>query len=246
MFSKVRFVPLVCCLLLVTGASAQTITYDDQLSLPAPTISGETGLFTTITGETLRQGDWSFSIYYNNYDYLAAPAPELRPPSRRSYRDMDLEEDRISASIGVGLTDRWELVASIPYIMLENNAGDLAGYVNGFPYVGKFDENGVGNLHIGTKVGLLDPDAYASRVALSAFVDLPTGDDEGGIATGNTDWGLGLHWNYRLVSAAAQYKIVGDRDDDVAGLTIELPDEIRLDAGLNIPLSFWSTTNWIS
>lgn len=246
-----RFLPLLWVLLLIPGASfAQTITYEDQLNLPAPTISGETGLFTTITGETLRQGDWSFGIYWNNYDYLMAPAPELRPPSRRDYRDADIDDTRLSASIGVGLTDRWEIVASIPYIQHDTNAGDLAGYVNGYPYVGDISESGVGNLHLGTKVQLTDPATSSSRFALSAFLDLPTGDDDEGIATGGTDYGLGLHWNRRQFSFAGQYRVVGDRDaeedDFVTVGDFDMPNEIRLDAGLNIPLGWWATTNWVS
>jgi outer membrane protein OmpA-like peptidoglycan-associated protein len=240
--------PLLLILLAATGAFAQGITYDDQVNLAAPTISGETGLFTTITGETLRQGDWSFSVYLNDYDYLVGPAPELRPPSRRSYRDMDVEDVRLSASVGYGLTDRWEVVASIPYVMIDQNAGDLAGYMNGYPYVGKFDDNGIGNLHIGTKFGLLDPTTSSSRLALSLFVDVPTGDDDGGIATGNADYGLGLHWNRRIFSFAGQYKVTGDRDEDSSpGFgEFDVADEIHFDAGLNIPLGFWATTNWIN
>lgn len=244
-------------LVIVPGASAQMITYEDQLNLVAPTSSGETGLFTGLTGETLRQGDWSFSVYWNNFDYLAAPAPELRPLSRRSYRDMDLDEDRLSLSLGVGLTDRWEIAASLPYVMLEQNAGDLAGYVNGYPYSGRFDENGIGNLHLGTKFALLDPTVSASNLALSLFVDVPTGDDDSGISTGAPNYGVGLHWNRGILSFGGTYAITGDRDsdrDDFDGFPpnaslitdFDVSDEIRLDAGLNIPLTFWATTNWVS
>lgn len=249
------FLSLLLTALIVPGASAQTmITYEDQLNLVAPTASGETGLFTGLTGDTLRQGDWSFSIYWNNYDWLAAPAPELRPPSRRSYRDMDVEENRLSLSLGYGLTDRWEIAASIPYVMIESNAGDLAGYVNGYPYVGKFDESGLGNLHIGTKFALLDPATSAANLALSLFVDAPTGDDDTGIATGDPSYGVGLHWNRGVFSFGGTYAITGDRDgdDDLPRPgnprvgDFDVADEIRLDAGLNIPLSFWSTTNWVS
>src|SRR5688572_26093161 len=87
-------------LLLVPGAFGQAISYSDQVNFYAPTASGETGLFTGIVGDTLRQGDWSFSVYWNNYDYLLAPAPEFAlagtPASARSYRDMDVDEDTLS------------------------------------------------------------------------------------------------------------------------------------------------------
>ena len=35
-----------------------------------PTVTGETGLFTLLSGETLPQGGWSFGLYYNNWDRL--------------------------------------------------------------------------------------------------------------------------------------------------------------------------------
>jgi outer membrane protein OmpA-like peptidoglycan-associated protein len=244
---------LTCCLLVVPIVSAQVITYDDQFNLVAPSTTGETGLFTGLTGDTLRQGDWSFSIYWNNYDYLVAPPTDaMRIPSRRSFREMDVEENRLTVGFGYGLTDRWEFAISLPYVMLDQNAGDLSGFVNGFPYQGAFDENGIGNLHIGTKFALIDPNASDSRLALSLFVDAPTGDDDGGIATGDPDFGAGLHWSKRMFSFGGTYAIRGDRDGDEdledAGLSdgFDMPNEVRLDAGLNVPLRFWATTNWIS
>jgi outer membrane protein OmpA-like peptidoglycan-associated protein len=235
-------------LLLVPGVQAQLITYDDQLRLVSPTHTGETGLFTTLTADTLRQGDWSFSIYYNNWDYLAAPAPELRPPARRPYRDMDIDHHQLSVSVGYGLTDRWEFAASLPYVRLRQNAGDLAGYVRGWPYVGEFTESGLGNLHLATKFGFGDPLA-ASRLAASLFVDAPTGSDDGGISTGNADWGVGLHWTRGITSLSGRYKLTGDRGagDTPAGFpAFDIPNELLLDAGFNVPLRIWPTTNWIS
>ncbi|MGA7615719.1 MAG: hypothetical protein WBX15_11140, partial [Thermoanaerobaculia bacterium] len=238
-------------MLLVPGAFAQTITYEDQLHLLAPTDTGETGLFVGITGDTLQRADWSFSIYYDNFDYLLAPAPELAPPSRRSYRDMDVDENRITATVGYGLTDRWEVTAALPYKMIKNNAGDQAGYLNGYPQIGKFDVNGMGNLHLATKVQLLDPATHSSRVALSMFVDPETGDAGEGITNGNTNYGVGLHWNSGIWSLGGQYAIIGDRSasDMPAGFDtsdVSLPNEWRLNGGVNVPLGWWATTNWIS
>lgn len=234
--------------MLAPGAQAQMISYSDQVRLMAPTATGESGLFTGILGETMRQGDWSFSVYWNSYDYLTAPVPEeLRPITRRSYRDMDVDENRLSASVGYGLTDRWEIVASLPYIMIENNAGDLTGYVAGRPMVGQFDEGGIGNLHLGTKFGLLDPATTDSRLALSLFVDLATGDDD--VTSGNSDYGVGLHWNRGIWSFGGQYRVTGDRDAEntpFGRTSFDISDEVRLDAGLNIPLTFWPTTNWVN
>ncbi len=235
-------------LLIVPTAFGQMVSYDDQVNLYHPTATGELGLFNTVAGETLRQGDWSFSIYWNEYDWLAAPALDsMKIPSARSYRDMDLDESRYTVSLGYGLTDRWEIAASLPYVVLDQNAGDLAGFINGYPYQGKFDENGFGKLHIGTKFGLLPLDS-TSRLAASLFVDVPVGSSDTGISTSNPDYGIGLHWNKGMFVVGGQYKVVGDRDasDTPYGYDVSLPDEVALNAGLNVPLRFWETTNWIN
>jgi len=41
----------------------------------APTATGETGLFTILNGQTVPKGDWSFGLYYNNWDRLVAKVP---------------------------------------------------------------------------------------------------------------------------------------------------------------------------
>jgi len=239
---------LLCILLVSPGLLAQSVTYDEQLSLVAPSTSGETGLFTTITGDTLRQGDWSFGIYLNDYDLLAAPAREFAPLSGRPYQDMGYDDYQLSVSIGYGITDRWEVVASLPYHRLEQGGGDRAGFINGFLYdEGIFTDSGIGNLHLATKFGLLDP-AGSNKLALSAFFDAPTGSDDSGIATGNPNFGLGAHWSHGIAAVSGIYKIVGTRDADTTplGQDFDLPNEIHLDAGLNIPMRFFPTTNWIS
>ena len=73
----------------------------------APTATGETGLFTLIDGWTLPQGEWSFGFYYNNWDRLVAPIPG--GVARPFTDDWDYDWNRLSASVGYGITDRFEL-----------------------------------------------------------------------------------------------------------------------------------------
>ena len=245
-----RLTPIVMGLMLSAAAAmAQTITYEDQLHLVAPTISGETGLFTTVTGQTLAQGDWSFGIYLNDYDQSAGPAPEFALPSARRNRPFGYDLNRLSASIGYGLTDRWEFAASIPWDHIYNNGRDRAGFVNGYLYQGRFTDSGAGDLHLSTKIGLT-PVGATSNFAMSLFVDVPTGDDKGGISTGNANWGVGAHWNGGVGAFSATYKITGDRDANKTPLAwdrqFNTPDEFHLDGGVNLPIGFWRTTNWIS
>jgi len=242
--------PLLCFLLAAPILFGQgvTMTRDDQIGLVAPTGSGETGLFTTVTGDTLHRGDVDFGIYFQDFDLLAAPAPELAPPSNRSYHDMGYDLYRANISAGYGITDRWEISASLPFDRLQNHGGDRVGYINGWLYNGKFTDSGVGNLHLATKFGLL-PVGGPSKFALSIFTDLPTGDKDSGISTGNGNFGLGAHFTHGIGSLAGSYVIVGDRNgshSNIGDSKISLPNEFRLDGGLNVPLGWWRTTNWIN
>jgi outer membrane protein OmpA-like peptidoglycan-associated protein len=254
---KHRLILSLLCFLIVTPGILQAqevmlnLTREDQINLLAPSSSGQTGLFEIVTADTLRQGDWSFGVYFNDYDLLAGSAQEFAPPSARDYQDMSYDLYRLSASIGVGLTDRWEVSAMLPWDRIVSNGGDRVGFINGYFHQGDFTESGLGNVRLATKFGLLPRDA-ASRFAVSGFVDLPTGDSDSGIATGSMDLGLGAHWTRGIFSLAGTYVARGDRDADDTNFPggiaddVELPNELRLDAGFNVPIGFWRTTNWIS
>lgn len=244
---------LLCFLIAVPAVLAQdaavTMTREDQLSLLAPSSTGETGLFTAVTADTLRRGDMSFGIYYQDFDLLAGPAREYARPSARSYEDMAYDLYRLSASVGYGITDRWEVSAMVPFDRISGNGNDRAGFVNGYLYQGKFSDSGVGNVRLATKFGFMPYDA-PTRFALSGFVELPTGDNNSGIATGNSNFGVGAHWTHGIGTLAGTYVIKGDRDAEdnpiLDGGDVSTPNEFRVDGGLNVPLNMWRTTNWIS
>ena len=236
------------CFLLVVGLSlqAQSITRDDQIRFFAPTVSGSQGLFETVSADTLGRGQWSFGVYFNDYDLTAGEARDFALPSAREYEDMSYDLYRLSASVGVGITDRWEITAMLPWDRIVSNGGDRAGFINGHLYRGEFTDSGLGNIRLATKFGLTPVD-NPSRIALSAFVDLPTGDDDGGIATGGTDFGLGAHWTRGITSVSGAYVMRGDREaDGILADDVEVANEFRLDAGLNVPVGLFGTTNWIS
>jgi len=243
-------IPLLCFIVFgATVAVAQDVTREDQIRFFAPTHSGQTGLFDTVTADTLRQGNWSFGVYFNDWDLTAGEAREFAPDSAREYQDMSYDLYRLSASVGVGLTDRWEISAMLPWDRIVSNGDDRAGFINGFLHEGAFTETGLGAVRLATKFGLSPVDAD-TRFALSAFVDLPTGDDDTGIATGGTDFGIGGHLTRGIGTLSAKYVARGDRenDDDPLGTIgdVSIPNEFRLDAGLNVPLTRFGLTNWIS
>jgi OmpA-OmpF porin, OOP family len=235
--------------LLGQAGVSTTLTRDDQLLLAAPSVSGQTGLFETVTADTLRRGDVSFGVYWNDWDLLAGPARDFAPLSARGYHDMGYDKYQLSGSLGYGLSDRWEVSAMVPWVRLVQNGADRAGFVNGWLYQGRFTDSGLGDVRLATKFGLLPPGS-ATRFALSIFTDLPTGDDKSGISTGAGSFGVGAHWTHGIGTFSASYKIAGDRTGSRSnfpgGGSVQIPNEFRVDAGLNIPQGWWTGTNWIS
>jgi outer membrane protein OmpA-like peptidoglycan-associated protein len=234
------------------SGSSSTMSSMDLTKVAAPSTTGETGLFTTVTGNTLHRGDWSFGVYAQNWRLLAAPARGFVPVSAREYKDYGYDQSRVSASFGYGLTDRWEVSAMVPFDKIHGSGGDRAGFINGWLYQGKFSDSGVGNVHLATKLGILPPNG-PNNFAFSLFADLPTGDHDSGISSGSANWGAGLHWTHGIGSLAATYALVGKRSANdtnmpavIGANDVELPNEVRIDGGLNIPIHWWSNTNWIS
>jgi len=234
----------------MTATSLSSISTTDQAALVAPTASGETGLFTIITANTLRRGDWSFGVYYQNWDLEAARAP-FDIPSARSHKNMGYDLYRLSASAGYGLTDNWEISASVPFDRLTAHGGDRNGFINGYYYQGKFSDSGMGPLHLATKFAFGPPTA-SSRLAVSLFADLATGDKNSGISGGSTNFGAGLHYTTGEWTVGGSYSIVGDRSASnsnfptLAPDSVKLPNELNAGIGWNHPLHFWRTTNWIT
>ncbi|HKP73590.1 MAG TPA: hypothetical protein VJT82_11670, partial [Pyrinomonadaceae bacterium] len=86
-------------LVLCAAASAQTLRPEDDPRNIAPTVGtggpvgGPTGLFTIYDGQTLRKGEFTFSVAYSNYD---------RDPGNADITETPL-------SVQVGLSDHLEL-----------------------------------------------------------------------------------------------------------------------------------------
>jgi OmpA-OmpF porin, OOP family len=156
----------------------------------APTVTGETGLFTIMTGDTLPRGGWSFGLYYNNWDRVL------------DLDFLDVEEEsvdwnRLSASLGYGITDRWELSLAVPY---DDYDFDFRGF--------DADVSGLGNAILGTKFRLLGNAGDPTTLALNLFAELPTGDDD--VASDDAGFGAGLGWRVNKWAFDVKYRDPGD------------------------------------
>lgn len=205
---------LTCCalvLLLAVAASA-----DERAN--APTATGETGLFTLFTGDTLPQGQWSFGFYLNNWDRVFA------------FDDRgDADWTRASASFGYGITDSWEISVMAPY---DNYDLDFPPGV----LVGDDSTDGFGNVRVGSKWSLFDDGARS--FAINAFVEAPTGDEDA-LATDDPSYGAGIAYRARSWVFNLGYRLNGDLANGA-----ELSDEIL--AGLGYAGTVSEQFDWIT
>ncbi len=175
----------------------------------AASSTGETGYFSLLSGDTLPQGGWSFGLYGNNWDRLS----QKKLPAIRGGSDLlDWDWTRFSASLGYGITDRWELSLMVPYDDFRRTY-QLT------------DESGLGNVRIGTKFRLFGASGDSSRLALNLFVEprtssssmndipapatFPTDVQNIAVAGHDTGFGGGLDWNIGKWVLNAAYRDPG-------------------------------------
>lgn len=93
-FAKRALVLALALLMLCAAVSAQTLRNENDPRNTAPTVGtggppgGATGLFTVYDGQTLRRGEFTFSVAYSNYD---------RDPG-----NVDITETPLSFQVGLG------------------------------------------------------------------------------------------------------------------------------------------------
>ncbi len=181
-----------------------------------PTVTGETGLFTLLTGDTLPQGGVSFGLYYNNWDRLV---------DFGTGNEVSVDWNRLSASLGYGITDRWEVSVSVPYEDYEFDEDDFFqdGLSRNNFLLNDLDVSGLGNARIGTKFRLIGEQGADTTMALNLFVEAPTGDED---VSDDVGFGGGLGWRVRNWVFDVGYRDsggFGDDDDDFCGTIIPGP-----------------------
>jgi outer membrane protein OmpA-like peptidoglycan-associated protein len=179
-----------------------------------PTVTGETGLFTLLTGDTLPRGGVSFGLYYNNWDRLVDFGVG---------NEVSVDWNRLSASFGYGITDRWEVSVSLPYDDYMFDEDDLFedGVSRNDFLFDDADVSGLGNARLGTKFRLIGEQGADTTLALNLFAELPTGDED--VASDDVGFGGGLGWRVRNWVFDVGYRDpggFGDDDDDFCGTVI--------------------------
>jgi outer membrane protein OmpA-like peptidoglycan-associated protein len=201
-----------------------TIDIDDkewEVHPATPTYEGTTGLFRLPSAYTLPKGKFSFQLFRDNYD--------------RDPKDVDFSIHGLS--LGVGLTNRIELFGNFGFQnRIDTDALFQAGAPNDLPFVNQPWVTGTGDIKLGLKLNFLDDyRGDAVGLALRGYIKLPTADEDDGLGTGKSSFGADLSLSKALGDGAADihflagYKFNGDPD------TVDLGNEFRLGAGINIP-----------
>jgi len=184
----------------------------------APTATGETGLFTLSSGQNAPAGAWTFGLYVNNWDRV------IDLPGVSDKNDLNFDWTRLSASVGYGLTDNFELSVSVPY-------DDYNGHG---PNSADFDDSGLGNARVNAKWAFASSDDGGS--AVNFFATAPTGDDD--IASDEVGFGAAFAWNNPSWFFNAGYTDPGDNND------LDIPE--HFDIGLGYVIHVSDDFHWIN
>ena len=182
--------------LVVSGAAAQTTTSSSQPAEPpaetrpaTPTATGETGLWFVPTGEVLPAGRFAVSVGHTNEDREAG------------FSDIS----HFPATFSFGIADRAEVFASwrtvtridrdIRPLFVPGLLKGAGGVLNEYPFVrdGWIEDSQLGDLLVGIKINLLSEHRQQPfALAVRGLVKVPTGDEDSGASTGETDFEIGL------------------------------------------------------
>ncbi|MEL7060075.1 MAG: hypothetical protein AAGN46_08625, partial [Acidobacteriota bacterium] len=193
----------------------------------ATSASGHSGLFNLISADNLCEGEWSFATYLNKFDRRVQSDPETLVIDPL-WTDWDMDVVRATAAVGYGITDRIELALMLPYYDYEADGIEgqfrQVGILNGQQFIGEIDQSGIGDVRVGAKFQLARGEGWAT--GLRAFIDLPTGDDDEAISTGDTGFGVGFVGNTGNWVFNATYFDPGDGD-----FFLPVSEEVQLGIG---------------
>lgn len=132
--------------------------------------------FTHLGGEDLRDG--SFVVSGNRF------RDESRPFDEEALT-LDLSTRTMTGLINVGITDRWDVGAAVPFVSISLEGSRVNTYRGQVLLQARADATatGIGDIAIRTKVRLWDRPG-AGGVSAVGEVRLPTGDEENLLGTG--------------------------------------------------------------
>jgi outer membrane protein OmpA-like peptidoglycan-associated protein len=223
---RTAFLGLLVCLIGAT-ASAQI----------APSNTGDIGLFTMPTADTPRAGALTLGVY-GWKEQLAA--------GNLAFTDNDFRSRLYShwageVSLGLGLTDNWELFASGGAERFESRGGWRGGAVNSISFFGPFRADEPRKLEIGTKYRLFSEADSDFRLGLWLAAHVPMGQstihvdqvdaDVTRVKSRRTDWEWGVAGTKGIFTGMISYQLSGRHDQD-----IRVSNILRVGIGVDVPI----------
>lgn len=221
---KQFFAPIVV-LFIATSAFAQSserVARQTRIAKQSATITGDRGLFTVPSVETLNKGQFSFGAAWSNTD--------------RSPRDIDINSFPVYFSYGVlgRLT-----VSGAFETQRQVTARNLAqrGFNSAVPFVADTFTKGYGDTIIGAKYRFQRRKDNVGGLSFKGFVKIGTADPNKGLGTGRTDVGADVIFSsllplsfllhstmaYTATSDTKEPRVVGIKDELRSGLGAAWP-----------------------
>lgn len=220
-----QFLAPIVVLLITTSTFAQTserVAKQTRIAKQSATTTGDRGLFTIPSVETLNKGQFSFGAGFSNTD--------------RSPRDIDINSFPVYFSYG--LVGRLTVTGTFE-TQRQVTARNLAqpGFNSSAPFVSDGFTKGYGDTIIGAKYRLQRRKDNIGGISLKGFVKIGTADPKKGLGTGRTDVGadvifssllpLGflLHSNmaYTATSDTKDPRVIGIKDEMRSGFGAAWP-----------------------
>ncbi len=216
-------------LLIATTAAfaqdAERVARQTRIEKQSATVTGDRGLFTVPSVETLNRGQYAFGIGWSNID--------------RTPRDLDI--NTFPLSFAVGVSKRLMFMGSVE-TQRQVKASNLAqlGFNAAYPYVKTGFEKGLGDTWLGGKFRVWRQPDNIGGMAIKAALKIGTADPKKGLGTGQMAGTLdlvftsALPWIFHNFLLHSTMGLTATRDGkDPTPLTLK--DELRSGLGVAFP-----------
>ena len=197
----------------------------------APSLTGETGLFSIYDAQTVPHGRFAFSLFYSMYDRTAAPVPYVVPYPEDP---MQYSADKLGLTIAFGLLPNWEASFASGQKYYSADGRLWGGNVNGRNRYGEIDHDETDKFRIGTKYILNSKDPVKVAIFAAAYIPTQSRSDQEALSTYRTDWEWGFSGTYGVFTG--QFAYLWTADWAVEGEEYEISNEMRWSAGVGIPI----------
>jgi hypothetical protein len=211
----------------VYSQDAERVATATRISKQSTTETGDRGLFTVPSAETLNKGQFSAGVGWTNYD--------------RSPRDMDITSLPLFLSAGVHgrvtVTATFDAQRQIATRFLSQS-----GFSDAYPFVSSRFVKGVGDTTLGAKWRFQRQRDNIGGMSFRGFVKFPTADERKGLGTGTTDVGADviftslLPLNF-LLNSSIGYTWTPKATDPVSLAKRHIKDFVRSGLGFAFPAS---------